>query len=149
MRDLIRRFPAILLGLGLSVGASGAFATTVPNLVEVPYLKPAVKAGKIPPIEERVPEDVDVFDMKAWGKMPGKYGGQLKFLMGKQKDTKMMMVYGYARLIAYDPKLNFVPDILKRFEVKEQREFTFYLRKGHKWSDGHPFTSEDFRYYWE
>ena len=47
MRDLIRRFPAILLGLGLSVGASGAFATTVPNLVEVPYLKPAVKAGKI------------------------------------------------------------------------------------------------------
>jgi peptide/nickel transport system substrate-binding protein len=23
------------------------------------------------------------------------------------------------------------------------------LRKGHKWSDGHPFTSEDFRYYWE
>ena len=59
---------AILLGLGLSVGASGAFATTVPNLVEVPYLKPAVKAGKIPPIEERVPEDVDVFDMKAWGK---------------------------------------------------------------------------------
>ena len=149
MRDLIRRFPAILLGLGLSVGASGAFATTVPNLVEVPYLKPAVKAGKIPPIEERVPEDVDVFDMKAWGKMPGKYGGQLKFLMGKQKDTKMMMVYGYARLIAYDHKLNFVPDILKRFEVKEQREFTFYLRKGHKWSDGHPFTAEDFRYYWE
>ncbi|MEC7656417.1 MAG: ABC transporter substrate-binding protein, partial [Pseudomonadota bacterium] len=32
---------------------------------------------------------------------------------------------------------------------KEQREFTFYLRKGHKWSDGHPFTAEDFRYYWE
>ena len=27
--------------------------------------------------------------------------------------------------------------------------FTFHLRPGHKWSDGHPFTTEDFRYYWE
>ena len=27
--------------------------------------------------------------------------------------------------------------------------FTLHLRPGHKWSDGQPFTSEDFRYYWE
>ena len=27
--------------------------------------------------------------------------------------------------------------------------FTFHLRPGHRWSDGEPFTSEDFRYYWE
>ena len=25
----------------------------------------------------------------------------------------------------------------------------FTLREGHRWSDGHPFTTEDFRYYWE
>ena len=27
--------------------------------------------------------------------------------------------------------------------------FTLHLRKGHKWSDGQPFTSEDFRYWFE
>ena len=38
---------------------------------------------------------------------------------------------------------------LKKFEVKDGRIFTLHLRKGHRWSDGHPFTSEDFRYYFE
>ena len=45
--------------------------------------------------------------------------------------------------------LEYSPDILKGFDVKEGREFTLRLRKGHKWSDGHPFTAEDFRFYWE
>ena len=45
--------------------------------------------------------------------------------------------------------LNLKPDILKRVDSVENRIFTLHLRKGHKWSDGHPFTSEDFRYYWE
>src|SRR5262249_5555882 len=31
----------------------------------------------------------------------------------------------------------------------EDRRFTFHLRPGHKWSDGKPFTSEDFRYWYE
>ena len=31
MRDLIRRFPAILLGLGLSVGASGSVRDDCPE----------------------------------------------------------------------------------------------------------------------
>jgi peptide/nickel transport system substrate-binding protein len=119
------------------------------SLVEVPYLANAVRAGNLPPIMERVPAQVDVVNLKAAGKVPGRYGGQLRFLMGKQKDTKMMMVYGYARLIAYDHDLNFVPDLLESLDVKEERKFTLRLRKGHKWSDGHPFTAEDFRYYWE
>jgi len=33
--------------------------------------------------------------------------------------------------------------------VKHGRIFTLHLRKGHRWSDGHPFTSEDYRYYFE
>ena len=35
------------------------------------------------------------------------------------------------------------------YEDEDSRVFTFHLRKGHKWSDGHPFTTEDFRYFWE
>ena len=46
-------------------------------------------------------------------------------------------------------KLELVPDILKEVEVEDGRIFTLHLRKGHRWSDGEPFTSEDFRYWWE
>ena len=60
-----------------------------------------------------------------------------------------MVIYGYARLVAYNLEFEIVPDILERVEVKDGRIFTLYLRQGHKWSDGRPFTSEDFRYYWE
>src|SRR5205814_5760683 len=45
--------------------------------------------------------------------------------------------------------LSIVPDILGSLDVQEGRIFTLRLRKGHRWSDGHPFTAEDFRYYWE
>jgi peptide/nickel transport system substrate-binding protein len=140
----MRRVGALILALAAFPGH-----LTASSLVEVPYLLGAVQAGNLPPITERVPAQVDVVNLKAAGKVPGRYGGKLHLLMGKQKDTKMMMVYGYARLIAYDHDLNFVPDLLESFDVKEEREFTLRLRKGHKWSDGHPFTAEDFRYYWE
>ena len=44
---------------------------------------------------------------------------------------------------------NIVPDILESIDVKDERVFTMKLRKGHRWSDGQPFTAEDFRYFWE
>ena len=58
-------------------------------------------------------------------------------------------MFGHARLVGYDTKLNLVPDILASFDVQEGRIFTLRIRKGHRWSDGEPFTSEDFRFYWE
>ena len=60
-----------------------------------------------------------------------------------------MVIYGYARLVAYTPNFEIVPDIAESVDVQEGRIFTFNLRPGHKWSDGKPFTSEDFRFYWE
>jgi peptide/nickel transport system substrate-binding protein len=69
--------------------------------------------------------------------------------MGKAKDTRLMVVYGYARLVGYDLNYELVPDLLSSVEVEQDQVFTLKLRNGHKWSDGHPFTSEAFRYYWE
>jgi peptide/nickel transport system substrate-binding protein len=79
----------------------------------------------------------------------GKPGGELTTLIGSPKDTRLMVVYGYARLVAYDQSFALQPDILKAVEVEEGRVFTLHLREGHRWSDGEPFTSEDFRYWWE
>ena len=82
-------------------------------------------------------------------KSVGNPGGELRMLMSGPKDTRMMVVYGYARLVGYTPALRIEPDILASVDVQDGRIFTLHLRKGHKWSDGHAFTSEDFRYWFE
>src|SRR5690606_12647498 len=95
------------------------------------------------------PPDVpSVVEMNGY-KTPGKRGGELTMLVGRTKDTRLMVVYGYARLVAYNEAFELVPDILEDVEVEEGRVFTLHLRPGHRWSDGAPFTSEDFRYWWE
>lgn len=100
-------------------------------------------------MSERLPEEPLVVDMEASGRQSGRYGGALHSLVTSVADTKLLVVYGYARLVGYGPDLELRPDILSDYSVEEGRIFTFKLRKGHRWSDGHPFTSEDFRYFWE
>ena len=116
---------------------------------ETPGLQADIDSGKLPRISQRLPIEPFVVDFDEMGIKPGKSGGTIRMLLGKQKDIRMMTVYGYARLVGYDHKLRLQPDILKGFEVEEGRVFTLHLRPGHKWSDGHPFTAEDFRYFWE
>jgi peptide/nickel transport system substrate-binding protein len=94
------------------------------------------------------PDEPSVVEMDG-SKSVGKPGGELDMLVGRAKDTRLMVVYGYARLVAYDEALELKPDILKDVEVEDGRIFTLRLRPGHRWSDGEPFTSEDFRYWWE
>jgi peptide/nickel transport system substrate-binding protein len=106
-------------------------------------LKDEVAAGKLPPVEKRLPQNPRV--MKA----EGQHGGTLNSLAGRSRDTRLFTIYGYARLVTYTPELAIVPDIAESFEVKEGRIFTFKLRRGHRWSDGQPFTTDDFRYWWE
>ena len=131
-------------------GPSTSMTTERPGIfLETPMFEAAVAAGKLPPVKKRLPEEPFLLKTGQQGFQPGKHGGSLKLLMGRKKDTRQLVVYGYARLVGYDKNFNFVPDILKKFEVKHGRIFTLHLRKGHRWSDGHPFTSEDFRYYFE
>jgi len=138
--------------ISLAVFALPALVTALErpaNLVETPLYAKDVAAGKMPPITDRLPLEPAVFKFDKPGVAAGQHGGSMRLLMGRKKDTRQLVVYGYARLIGYDNNFNFVPDILKSFDVEEGRIFTFRLRKGHRWSDGHPFTAEDFRYYFE
>ena len=116
---------------------------------EPPALAEEVAAGRLPPLAQRLPHPPCVVDVARPGWTPGRYGGELHMLMAKDRDIRMMSVYGYARLIGYDEQLHLRPDILERIDNDGNRVFTLHLRPGHKWSDGAPFTAEDFRYYWE
>jgi peptide/nickel transport system substrate-binding protein len=124
-------------------------AAVLAQAEEPPLLLDAVQAKQLPPVHERLPKKPLVVSFDGADRAPGKYGGDLRMLMAKDRDIRMMVVYGYSRLIGYNEQLEFVPDIVERYENVGDREFTFHLRPGHRWSDGQPFTSVDFRYFWE
>ncbi len=137
-------FRACLTTLLVIVGAQHSSANEF-TFTEPPILVDSVASGTLPSIEHRLPIEPFVADMES----TGRHGGQLRMLMGRAKDIRLLVVYGYARLAGYTEDLSIQPDILRDIEVREGREFTLHLRPGHKWSDGHPFTAEDFRFYWE
>ncbi len=117
--------------------------------VETEMFKSEVAAGKLPPVAKRLPANPSVSALDEPGMQPGKHGGTLNMLIGRARDVRLLVVYGYSRLVGFNRKLELAPDILESFESKDDKVFTFKLRKGHRWSDGQPFTSEDFKYYWE
>ncbi|TCO79599.1 peptide/nickel transport system substrate-binding protein [Plasticicumulans lactativorans] len=146
MSARLHRFGRWCAALALAALAGSAAAL---DYIETPSLQAQVDAGALPPVAMRLPATPRVIDLPAMGRELGRHGGTVRTLLGGQKDIRMMTLYGYARLVAFDPDLNLVPDLLESFTVDEGRVFTLHLRAGHRWSDGQPFTAEDFRYAWE
>ena len=141
-----RQLTALLIALLLPLHLG---AQTLPALQESLFWGDEVKKGDLPPIAERIPDTPIIVDLEAKGRSFGTPGGTLRTMITRTKDVRQMVVYGYARLVGYDENYELRPDILRDFDVEEGRIFTLHLRPGHRWSDGAPFTSEDFRYWWE
>ncbi|WP_062012848.1 ABC transporter substrate-binding protein [Aureimonas sp. AU4] len=140
-----RLLPALALLAGLlAPGLSPAQA-----LPEPPLLAGEVASGALPPMAKRLPAEPLRTDLSAMNREPGRYGGTLRLIETQARDTRRMVVFGYARLVGYTPDGRIEPDVARSVDVEAGRIFTFHLRPGHRWSDGEPFTAEDFRYYWE
>lgn len=131
----------------LTITAASVHAQ-VPDMQETPLFTAEVSAGKLPPVAKRLPDQPMVISFKAPNEA-GRMGGDLRTLISRARETRLLNVIGYTRLVVYNEKYQIVPDLVEKFEVVEDRVFTFHLRKGHRWSDGQPFTTADFRYYWE
>lgn len=144
---IVRR--SFLIGAGAAVLAPRLGLAGARTLIDSPALAGQVAAGELPALSERLPKSPRLIDVAAMGREPGRHGGTMRMLMGDQRDIRMMTIYGYTRMVVYDDKLELAPDLLESFEVEHGRTFTLRLRAGHRWSDGHPFTAEDFRYWWE
>jgi len=111
------------------------------ELQETPFFKDNAK--NLPPVAERVPSTPLVVETA------GQPGGDVVTLVPRARDIRYISTYSYTRLIGYDRHLQLRPDLLESFDNQGDMVFTFTLRAGHRWSDGSPFTAEDFRYYWE
>ncbi|MEK6204943.1 MAG: ABC transporter substrate-binding protein, partial [Amylibacter sp.] len=126
-----------------------AYGIGATELQETGFYKGEISAGLLPPVEKRIPSQPLIVDLNAKGRDIGQQGGTLRTMITRSKDTRQMVVYGYARLVIYDQNYSLQPDLLESFENVDDKIFTFHLRKGHKWSDGEPFDSADFEYWWD
>jgi peptide/nickel transport system substrate-binding protein len=134
----------LAMALAAALATSSALAQSEP-----PILAELVRKGELPPMAERLPKAPHVTMLAGTGRSPGRPGGEIRMLMSDQRDLRMLSLYGYARLVAFNEKLELKPDILEDAIVEDGRRFTLVLREGHRWSDGHPFTTADLLYWWE
>ena len=115
---------------------------------ESPILGGLAAEGKLPPVEERVGSEPLVLQGVDG---IGKYGGTWMRAASSPGDVG---VIGWrmagATLVRWSPLgYPIVPHIAKSWEVSEDKsQWTFHLRQGMRWSDGHPFTACDIVYSW-
>ncbi len=117
--------------------------------VEPPMLADLVKAGTLPPVDERLPETPVVVGGRD---SIGVYGGEIRMIHFDPVWTVSNYDWMSERLLHYsDIDLRtIVPNIFEAWTVSEDgTTFTFKMRKGLKWSDGQPVTTEDVRYFIE
>lgn len=138
-----------LIPLALAIAtALPAHVIAGPVLQEGAFWKAEVDSGDMPAVADRIPVNPFIVDLEARGRKPGVAGGTLNTMVTRSKDIRQMVVYGYARLVGYDADYTLMPDLLASYENKDNRIFTLHLREGHRWSDGHLFTSADFEFWW-
>jgi len=114
---------------------------------EAPELAALVKAGKLPPVEKRLPDN----PMVVAADEVGAYGGVWRRGFLGPSDFN-----GVNRVI-YDVLVRFAPDgTATEMKLAESvtpsadfKTWTVKLRKGMKWSDGLPFTTDDIMYWYQ
>jgi ABC-type transport system substrate-binding protein len=115
---------------------------------EAPILAEQVKAGKLPSVDKRLPEEPLV--LKPTDEV-GKYGGNWRMAFTGPADTQNMERHNHDHLIYWDAKVEtIVPHIAKGWEIQDGgKTIVIKLRKGMKWSDGEPFTADDILFWYE
>jgi peptide/nickel transport system substrate-binding protein len=154
----MRRNPHRIMVLALVLGVLGAGlpATNGSPLVaasaqaryhEAPMLAELVRAGKLPPVTQRLPEDPLIVETVEG---IGRYGGVWRRGFLGPSD------FNNVHRILYDALVRYSPDGTKvepkyASSVTPSRDFrmwTVRLRKGARWSDGAPFTADDIMFWY-
>lgn len=146
MRKMFR-LSILCLVVGMLLGISTAQAAM--QYKEAPQLAEQVKAGKLPPVEQRLPENPIV--VKAIESI-GQYGGTWHRGWTGIKDFHCFGRLIYEPMLRWprNPKDPVQPGLAEKWEwSNEGKTLTLFLRKGLKWSDGAPFTVDDITFWWD
>jgi peptide/nickel transport system substrate-binding protein len=110
-----------------------------------------VKAGKLPPVDKRLPDQSQLFVVKPLNEI-GKYGGNWRrAFTGPADHENGNRINSADKILTFDYTGNkIIPSLARDWKVSDDgRTTTIYLRKGAKWSDGKPFTADDFIFWYE
>ncbi len=102
----------------------------------------------LPALEDRLPEEPLVV---APYEAIGTYGGRLRFAsVGPESGNSEFLSTHHVNLVRFaDDLQTIVPNVAKSFEWNsDYTELIMTLRKGHKWSDGEPFTAADVAFWY-
>ena len=113
---------------------------------EAPMLAERVAKGELPPVEERLPEEPFVEEPLA---EIGRYGGTIRRVYTGVSDWQNLNYMGVRNepLVFVGQDGTVKPNLLESWEYLDDGQvLRIHLRKGIKWSDGHPFTVDDIIY---
>ncbi|MEM7022672.1 MAG: ABC transporter substrate-binding protein [Pseudomonadota bacterium] len=116
---------------------------------EAPQLADLVGKGELPPVEERLPEDLMVIQPVG---ETGQYGGIIRRgFTGPADSENGNRIQSSDRPVLVDHTGTVArPSLAKGWEMSEDgKTFTLHLRKGLKWSDGAPHTADDYIFWFE
>ena len=129
---------------------SATHAETVPTTFsEAPMLAELVKQGKLPPVQQRLPAEPLV--LKPLQSI-GRYGGTWRRgFIGPSDGENGNRINASDKLLYWNADgSRIVPGVAKGWEMsRDGKTTTLFLRKGMKWSDGAPFTADDFVFWFE
>ncbi len=135
--------------VGRLEGATIAGHTRPAALKEAPQLAQLVREGKLPPVAQRVPEEPLVLrPLRA----VGRYGGTWRRgFIGPGDVENGNRINASDKLLFWDATgTQIVPSAAKSVEMSDDgKTYTVHLRRGMKWSDGAPFTADDFVFWFE
>ena len=118
---------------------------------EAPMLADQVKAGKLPPVEKRLPEPSQLFVVKPLHEI-GKYGGNWRrAFTGPADHENGNRINSSDKILTFDyTGTKIIPSLARDWKVSDDgKTTTIYLRKGARWSDGQPFTANDFMFWYQ
>lgn len=131
-----------------SSSSTASYQSTAPSKYhQAPELAALVRQGKLPPVDKRLPQDPLVVKPV---KSIGEYGGTWHIGQVGGDLTNMDRYQGYEGLVRWSPKWDgILPNLATHWTVNaDATQYTFYLRKGIKWSDGIPFTAGDIMFWY-
>ncbi|MDE0344236.1 MAG: ABC transporter substrate-binding protein, partial [Boseongicola sp.] len=137
-------------GKPLGVGGYFDYRFTGPKpttFQESPMSAELVRQGQLPPLMERLPVPEDVHVVPPPNEI-GTYGGTWRATRHNQRYLQQY-ANGHPLQLNADGA-SYVERVAKGMDHSEDgRVYTFFLRRGGKWSGGSDLTSEDFRFTWE